>query len=162
MSSQESPGAAGNSPRKDSSAAGTPESTPESTPEQAPAPERRRVTVRRAPKYVPFLILGGLLGVAAAAIVAYGLPANNSYDPNTVFGFFMVLCSAGGVMLGAVVALLLDRLSVRRAQNAVVESVPDSDTVTETGAGTETGTGTDSVPDQGPDHDGGASPQGRA
>jgi hypothetical protein len=158
MSSQESPGAAGNSPRKDSSAAGT----PESTPEQAPAPERRRVTVRRAPKYVPFLILGGLLGVAAAAIVAYGLPANNSYDPNTVFGFFMVLCSAGGVMLGAVVALLLDRLSVRRAQNAVVESVPDSDTVTETGAGTETGTGTDSVPDQGPDHDGGASPQGRA
>jgi hypothetical protein len=97
---------------------------------------------------VPFLILGGLLGVAAAAIISYGLPANESYDPNTVFGFFMVLCSAGGVLLGAVAALLLDRLSVRRAQHAVVESVPDTEP--------------DSLPDQGPEHDGGAGPEGRA
>jgi hypothetical protein len=168
MSSHESPGAAGNSPREDSNAAGTPESspesTPESTPEQAPAPERRQITVRRAPKYVPFLILGGLLGVAAAAVISYGLPAHESYDPNTVFGFFMVLCSAGGVLLGAVAALLLDRLSVRRAEHAVVESVPDTETGTGTGTetGTDTAKGTDSAPDQGPEHDGGASPRDRA
>jgi hypothetical protein len=164
MSSHESPGAAGNSPREDSNAAGTPESSPESTPEQAPAPERRQITVRRAPKYVPFLILGGLLGVAAAAVISYGLPAHESYDPNTVFGFFMVLCSAGGVLLGAVAALLLDRLSVRRAEHAVVESVPDTGTDTETGTGTgaETAKGADSAPDQGPEHDGGASPRDRA
>ena len=163
MSSHESPGAAGNSPREDSNAAGTPESGPGSAPEQAPAPERRQITVRRAPKYVPFLILGGLLGVAAAAVISYGLPAHESYDANTVFGFFMVLCSAGGVLLGAVAALLLDRLSVRRAEHAVVESVPDTGADTETGTGTATGTGadtakgTDSAPDQGPEHDGGAS-----
>jgi hypothetical protein len=168
MSSHESPGAAGNSPREDSNAAGTPESSPESTPEQAPAPERRQITVRRAPKYVPFLILGGLLGVAAAAVISYGLPAHESYDPNTVFGFFMVLCSAGGVLLGAVAALLLDRLSVRRAEHAVVESVPDTetgtgtDTETGTGTGADTAKGADSAPDQGPEHDGGASPRDRA
>jgi hypothetical protein len=147
MSSQEFPGAAANSPHEDGSAAGTSANTPGSTPAQAPA-ERREITVRRAPKYVPFLILGGLLGVAAAAIISYGLPANESYDPNTVFGFFMVLCSAGGVLLGAVAALLLDRLSVRRAQHAVVESVPDTEP--------------ESLPDQGPEHDGGAGPEGRA
>jgi hypothetical protein len=164
MSSHESPGAAGNSPREDSNAAGTPESSPESTPEQAPAPERRQITVRRAPKYVPFLILGGLLGVAAAAVISYGLPAHESYDPNTVFGFFMVLCSAGGVLLGAVAALLLDRLSVRRAEHAVVESVPDTETgtATATETGADTAKGTDSAPDQGPEHDGGASPRDRA
>ena len=43
--------------------------------EETPA-ERREVTVRRAPKYVPFLILGGLVGVAVAAVVAYGLPGD--------------------------------------------------------------------------------------
>ncbi|CAI3804513.1 hypothetical protein [Pseudarthrobacter sp. MM222] len=106
-----------------------------SSPE-TPAPERREVTVRRAPKYVPFLVLGGLLGFALAAFLAYGAPGNESYDPGTVFGFFLVPCAAGGAILGAVVALLLDRLSLRRAQHAVVEAVPDS------------------VPDAGPENDG--------
>ena len=32
--------------------------------EETPA-ERREVNVRRAPKYVPFLILGALVGIAA-------------------------------------------------------------------------------------------------
>ncbi|MET3812247.1 hypothetical protein [Arthrobacter sp. UYEF3] len=90
------------------------------------APERRAVTVRRAPKYVPFLIAGALAGVAVAAVIAYGLPADERYNANAVFGFFLTFCAAGGAILGAVVALLLDRLSVRRAERAVVESVPDS------------------------------------
>ncbi|WP_427135806.1 hypothetical protein [Pseudarthrobacter sp. S9] len=85
------------------------------------------MTVRRAPKYVPFLILGGLVGVAVAAVIAYGVPGDAAYDRGSVFGFFMVLCAAGGVILGAVAALLLDRLSVRRAGHAVVESVPEAD-----------------------------------
>jgi hypothetical protein len=106
-----------------------------SSPE-TPAPERREVTVRRAPKYVPFLILGGLLGFAVAAVLAYGVPGDESYDAGTVFGFFLVPFAAGGAILGAVAALLLDRLSVRRAQHAVVEAVPDS------------------VPDAGPQNDG--------
>lgn len=91
-----------------------------------PTPERREITVRRAPKYVPFLILGGLLGIAVAAIIAYALPGDASYDPGSVFGFFMVMCAAGGVILGAIAALILDRLSVRRTQQAVVEAVPET------------------------------------
>jgi len=96
-------------------------------PEDSPvARERRAVNVRRAPKYVPFLILGGLLGVVVAAVIAYGLPGDEGYDANSVFGFFLTFCAAGGAILGAVVALVLDRLSVRRAEHAVVDSVPDS------------------------------------
>jgi hypothetical protein len=117
MSSHENPGTAGTDPQREPVQGGVPGSVP----------ERREVTVRRAPKYVPFLILGGLVGVAAAAIIAYAFPGDASYDRGSVFGFFMVLCAAGGVILGGATALVLDRLSVRRAEHAVVESAPDAD-----------------------------------
>ena len=94
--------------------------------EETPA-ERREITVRRAPKYVPFLILGGLVGVAVAAVIAYGLPGDESFDRGSVFGFFLVMFGAGGAILGAVTALLLDRRSVKRQQRAIVEAVPDSE-----------------------------------
>ena len=94
--------------------------------EETPA-ERREVTVRRAPKYVPFLILGGLVGVAVAAAVAYGLPGDESFDRGSVFGFFLVMFGAGGAILGAIAALLLDRRSVKRQKRAIVEAVPDSE-----------------------------------
>ena len=101
-------------------------STPETpgTAGEQHVPERREVTVRRAPKYVPFLVLGGLLGFGVAAFLAYGLPGDEAYDASAVFGFFLILCGAGGVILGGTVALILDRLSVRQAKRAVVESVP--------------------------------------
>ncbi len=104
--------------------------------EDTPA-ERREITVRRAPKYVPFLILGGLVGIIVAAVIAYALPGDASYDRSSVFGFFMILCGAGGVVLGAIVALLLDRLSVRRTEHAVVEALQDS----ESGTGPDDGDG---------------------
>jgi hypothetical protein len=94
--------------------------------EEIPA-ERREVTVRRAPKYVPFLILGALVGVVVAAVVAFALPGDESFDRGAVFGFFLVMFGAAGAILGAVAALVLDRRSVRRQERAVVESVPDSE-----------------------------------
>src|SRR6478752_9180063 len=86
--------------------------------EETPA-ERREVTVRRAPKYVPFLVVGALLGVIAAAVVAYGVPGDTTFDPGAVFGFFLVMFAAAGAILGAGLALLLDRRSVKRQQRAV-------------------------------------------
>ncbi|MHC6591928.1 hypothetical protein [Arthrobacter sp. C152] len=94
--------------------------------EEHPA-ERRELTVRRAPKYVPFMVLGALVGVVAAAVVAYALPGDASFDPGAVFGFFMVMFAAAGAILGAVLALVLDRRSLKRQQRAVVEAVPDSE-----------------------------------
>ncbi|GAA5191761.1 hypothetical protein GCM10023346_12090 [Arthrobacter gyeryongensis] len=88
------------------------------------APERRGITVRRAPKFVPFMGLGGVLGIIVAAFVAYGIPGDESFDTGAVFGFFLVSFAAGGVLLGAVAALVLDKLSVQRSRRAVVESIP--------------------------------------
>src|SRR6476660_8181770 len=97
--------------------------------EQTPA-ERREVTVRRAPKYVPFLIAGALAGIVAAAVVAYAAPGDSTFDPGAVFGFFLIMFAAVGAILGAALALVLDRRSVRRQERAVVEAVPDSETDT--------------------------------
>ncbi|MCX2748580.1 hypothetical protein OOZ51_12235 [Arthrobacter sp. MI7-26] len=111
----------------DSNADGTPKNgTAQNGTGHDGGPERRGVTVRRAPKFIPFLALGGVVGIIAAAFVAYGLPGDPSFDRSAVFGFFLVAFAAGGVLLGAVAALVLDKVSVRRSQRAVVESLPDS------------------------------------
>lgn len=104
------------------------------SPEHSPA-ERREVTVRRAPKYVPFLVLGAMVGILAAAVVAYALPGSDSFDPGAVFGFFLVMFAGGGAILGAILALVLDRRSVRKQQRAVVEAVPEEEPEDNTGTG---------------------------
>lgn len=93
--------------------------------EENPA-QRREVSVRRAPRYVPFMILGGVLGFVAAGIIAFALPGDPANDVNAVFGFFLIACVMAGVLLGAVAALILDRLSVRRARTVMVEAVPET------------------------------------
>ena len=115
---------------------------PEETPTTAPGdqtgnqpPARRDITVRRAPRFVPFMILGAIVGAIVAAIIAYGRPADPAFDAGTVFGFFLIVCAGGGVILFSVLALILDRVSVKRSERAVVEAVPDS------------------VPDEGPEND---------
>lgn len=141
MASEDTPGTGPiNPPATNPPAANPPATTPAAAAapaaETAPeTPERREIIVRRAPRYVPFLILGGLVGIAVAAIVAYALPGDESYDRNSVFGFFMVMFGAGGVILGAIAALVLDRLSAKRARRAVVESVPDTEDEAEAGGG---------------------------
>lgn len=100
-----------------------------------PNTARREITVRRAPKFVPFMILGAVVGAIVAAIIAYGRPADPAFDASTVFGFFLIVCAGGGVILFSVLALVLDRVSVKRSERALVEAVPDS------------------VPDEGPEND---------
>ena len=91
-------------------------------------PERREIIVRRAPKFVPFLVAGGVLGILVAAVMAWGAPGNADYDRSTIFGFFAVLLAVPGVVLGGIVALIFDRVSIRRMERAVVERDPEDAT----------------------------------
>ncbi len=93
-----------------------------------PGPQRRRLTVRRAPKYVPFMVAGALLGVIVAAILTLVSNGAEQFGSGSVFGFFAVLLMVPGVGLGAVVALVIDRRSIRRTETAVVESVAEDGT----------------------------------
>src|SRR5690554_5056813 len=83
--------------------------------------ERDHATLRRAPKLSMFLLIGGSLG----AIVTFILTALFPVDPQVGFGplvgYFMLYGIPAGVVLGAVVGLILDRRSRRRATEVSVE-----------------------------------------
>ncbi|MHA7304432.1 hypothetical protein ACX80E_04175 [Arthrobacter sp. TMN-49] len=89
--------------------------------------EPRKLTVRRAPKYVPFLIAGALAGIVTAAIFTSMTPPSTEFETSSIFGFFAVLLVLPGAGLGAMVALVLDRRSTRRAKTLLAQSLPDDD-----------------------------------
>lgn len=84
-------------------------------------PEIDKVTVRRAPKIPTFLILGGAIG----AIVTLALTNLYPVDPLVGFGptfaYFCLFGIPAGVVLGASVALILDRISMKRAKTVDAE-----------------------------------------
>ena len=58
-------------------------------------------------------------------ITAYTGQENPEYTREAVLGFFFVVLALPGVALGSIAALILDRISVRRAKHAVVEAADD-------------------------------------
>ena len=97
------------------------------TDDLQPGVARFRATARRAPKVGVFLIFGGLVGAIVAFILVMVHQSVDSTDPHSsddlgvwimVVFFFSV---AAGVALGGVLALILDRLSRRRAALVTVE-----------------------------------------
>jgi hypothetical protein len=87
------------------------------------------VRVRRAPKYAVFLAVGAALGLVVAMILTFVFNGTGDVSPNTglvytqtqVFGFLALICITVGVVVGAVVALILDRVLARRAHAVTVD-----------------------------------------
>lgn len=86
------------------------------------------VTVRRAPRYGTFIALGAVVGAVVALILTFtfsGEPAIEGelieFDKGQVFGFLLLVCATIGAALGAVVALIIDRTTARRARTVTVE-----------------------------------------
>lgn len=79
------------------------------------------VTIRRAPKYPIFLILGGALGAIATLVLTMLQPADPNVGYAALFGYFLLYGLPAGVVLGAFVALVLDFVSRRTAKRAIAE-----------------------------------------
>ncbi|HKT56734.1 MAG TPA: potassium transporter Trk [Microbacterium sp.] len=83
--------------------------------------------VRRAPKVIVFLVLGAAVGVFVAMILTFAFSADTSavtgvtYSASTVFGFLAIICGAVGLLLGGLVAVILDRRSSRRSHIVTIE-----------------------------------------
>lgn len=84
--------------------------------------------VRRVPKYSVFLVLGGAVGILVAAILTFAFDGTAdksvigvTYSSGQVFGFLVLFCATGGVALGAIIALILDRTVGRRTHEVTVE-----------------------------------------
>lgn len=90
--------------------------TRRSRPPEEPAPQA--VTIRRAPKYGAFILLGALLGVAAAVLLTFLFPENERYSRSQVLGYLLVFGAAAGIGLGGITAWVVDRLLSRRGPAA--------------------------------------------
>ncbi len=100
------------------------ETPPSDSPSGRPA-QRREVSVRRAPRFAPFMLLGVAAGFIAAVIIAYTSPPDPTLTRESVLGFFFVVLALPGLLLGALVVLVLDRRSVRRARRLSADPLDD-------------------------------------
>jgi hypothetical protein len=79
-------------------------------------------TVRRAPKFPAFIVVGGVVGIIVTLILTSLFPVDPSVGFAALFGYFALYGVTAGVVLGAVLAIILDRLSARRAKTVTVET----------------------------------------
>ena len=80
------------------------------------AKETETVEVRRAPKYFPFLLSGGAIGLVLGLIAYFVTGQQNSADGLTILGLVVLFPSAVLAFAGVVVAWVVDRKSVAGAK----------------------------------------------
>jgi hypothetical protein len=84
-------------------------------------PETEQVTVRRAPKFPAFMIVGGGIGALVTYVLTSLFPADPTVGFGALFAYFALFGVTAGVVLGALLALILDRRATRRASTATAE-----------------------------------------
>ena len=108
-------------------------------------------TIRRAPKLGVFLIIGGGLGAIVTFILTALFPVDKTVGFGALLGYFLLYGIPAGVVVGAVVALILDRRSKRKAtpvtvkHESVIEPEPVPHPEPQPEPGPEPGPGAESV-----------------
>ena len=85
------------------------------------------VTARRAPKFPAFIIVGGGIGAIVTLILTSLYPADLSVGFGALFAYFALYGVTGGIVLGALLAIILDRVLARRAKTVTVEVTSETD-----------------------------------
>jgi hypothetical protein len=67
--------------------------------------------IRRAPNIPAFLLTGGVVGLVLGILLAVMGHNDSRYDAPAALAFFGLIGAAFGVLIGGVVAVLLDRKS---------------------------------------------------
>ncbi|WEO76983.1 hypothetical protein BJQ94_16755 [Cryobacterium sp. SO2] len=79
------------------------------------------LVVRRSPKYINFMIVGGVVGAILALLLTVLFPRNAEFDPAQVFGFLLLGGVTVGIALSCLVAIVLDRFVGRSVSTVVVD-----------------------------------------
>lgn len=81
------------------------------------------VVIHRSPRYFRFMAAGAIVGVVIALVLTFAFPEPPGFNPAQILGFLGILLVVVGVAVGAVVALVIDRASRRRAKTIQVERI---------------------------------------
>ena len=91
------------------------------TDEQPVSVSQDDVRIRRVPKYATFIILGGAVGAVVTLVLTMSQPADPNVGYGALFGYFLLFGVPAGVLLGALLALVLDLVGRRRARTVTAE-----------------------------------------
>ena len=90
-----------------------------------PVSGAQQMTLRRAPNVWAFVMLGGVVGIVVGILVGVLGAGNPQFTPGAVVLFMVSVFAIVGLGAGAVVALVLERISVYRAQDVTTEVVAE-------------------------------------
>jgi ABC-type uncharacterized transport system permease subunit len=65
--------------------------------------------VRKRPNFAAFLLTGGLAGLLAGFLLSALGPVATRYDAMAALGFLGLICAVIGILVGGVIAVLIDR-----------------------------------------------------
>jgi hypothetical protein len=104
-----------------------PDERPVPAPNAVTSPDQ--VTIRRAPRFSVFILGGAVLGFLVTVIVValtMGIDRGNQQETTGfagLVGYFSLYGVSIGMLVGAVVAVVLDRVSSRRAARLTAERI---------------------------------------
>jgi uncharacterized BrkB/YihY/UPF0761 family membrane protein len=78
--------------------------------------QSRTVRVRRSPKVGVFLVLGLVVGLLVALVLTVATPDDGKFNSAQVFAYIALIFAPIGAAVFGLVAVVLDRVSVRRAR----------------------------------------------
>jgi hypothetical protein len=78
------------------------------------------VSIRRAPRVGVFLVLGAVLGLIVTLILTSLFEADPNVGFLASFAYFCLFGIPAGLLLGALVAIVLDVVSTRRTRTVTV------------------------------------------
>jgi hypothetical protein len=88
-------------------------------------PDKHEVQLRRSPKLMAFVLVFGLLGFFATAIVTGLYPSDPSIGFIALFAYFALFGVSGSIALGVMVWLVIDMRSKKRMTVVAMERQSD-------------------------------------